>query len=116
MNKELENMDASVALLRHIENHIDILYNFLLSCGIKPKDKQLSTLTEALKDVKALKPKVNYIAYQTNNDGYVDKAIDMETFTEITQVPQDILRGYYKVDDKGNLVIDYARKNVLWGD
>jgi hypothetical protein len=116
MNKELENMDSSVLLFKHVEKHVDILYNFLVSCGLKPKDKQLSTLTEALKEVKALKPTVQYIAYQINGNGFVDKAIDMVTFTEVNDVPKDILRGYYKVDEKGNLVIDYGRKAILWGD
>jgi hypothetical protein len=112
----LNNLDASVVILQELELHIERLHNFLLSCGIKPKDKKLSTLTEALKEVKALKPNVNYIAYKVNEYGFIDNAVKMATFTQVNQLPVDILRGYYRIDTKGNLVVDYARKNVLWGD
>jgi len=109
-------MDSSILMLQHLEKHIDVLYNFLLSCGITPKDKQLSTLTEALKEVKALKPNLKYMAYKVNEDGYVVNAVEMATFTEVKGVPKDITRGYYKVDKKGNLVEDTRRKAILWGD
>jgi hypothetical protein len=109
-------MDSSVLLLQHLEKHIETLYNFLLSCGIKPKDKQLTTLTEALKEVKALKPSLKYMAYEVNEYGYVVNAVEMATFTDVKGVPKDITRGYYKVDNKGNLVVDAKRKAILWGD
>jgi hypothetical protein len=109
-------MDSSLLMLQHLEKHIDVLYNFLLSCGITPKDKQLTTLTEALKEVKALKPKLKYMAYEVNTHGYVINAVEMATFTEVKGVPKDITRGYYKVDKKGNIVLDTARKTILWGD
>jgi hypothetical protein len=109
-------MDSSLLMLQHLEKHIDVLYNFLLSCGITPKDKQLSTLTEALKEVKALKPQLTYIAYEVDKNGYVINAAPMATFTDVKLVPKDIKRGYYKVDKQGNLVVDIKRKAVLWGD
>ena len=109
-------MDSSILMLKQLEKHIDVLYNFLLSCGITPKDKQLSTLTEALKEVKALKPNLTYMAYETDANGYVVNAAPMATFTDVKAVPRDIKRGYYKVDKKGNLVVDTKRKAVLWGD
>jgi hypothetical protein len=109
-------MDSSVLMLQHLEKHIDVLYNFLISCGITPKDKQLATLTEALKEVKALKPNLNYMAYEVNEHGYVVNAVEMATFTDVKQKPKDITRGYYKVDKQGNLVVDAKRKAILWGD
>ena len=109
-------MDGTVLLLKQVEKHVEVLYNFLLSCGITPKDKQLSTLTEALKEVKALKPNLSYMAYKVNENGYVVNAVEMATFTEIKGVPKDITRGYYKVDKKGNIILDNARKAILWGD
>jgi hypothetical protein len=109
-------MDGTVLLLKQVEKHVEVLYNFLLSCGITPKDKQLSTLTEALKEVKALKPNLNYMAYKVNENGYVVNAVEMATFTEVKGVPKDITRGYYKVDKKGNIILDNARKAILWGD
>lgn len=109
-------MDSALLLLKHVEKHIEVLYSFLVSCGITPKDKQLSTLTEALKEVKALKPKLRYIAYETDDNGYVTEAVEMATFTEVKEMPKDIKRGYYKVDKQGNLVVDTKRKAVLWGD
>jgi hypothetical protein len=109
-------MDSSILMLQHLEKHIDVLYNFLISCGITPKDRQLATLTEALKEVKALKPNLTYMAYETNDQGYVVNAAPMATFTDVKSVPKDIKRGYYKVDAKGNLIIDNKRKAVLWGD
>jgi hypothetical protein len=116
MSKELENMDATVLMLQHLEKHIEVLYTFLISCGLSPKDRQLSTLTNELKQVKALKPKVKYIAYEVDKNGYVVKAVDMATFTGIKEMPKDINRGYYTVDNKGNLIVDNKRKSVLWGD
>lgn len=113
---KLENLDATTALLQHVESHVNILYHFLVSCGLNPKDKKLSTLTEMLKEVKALKPKITYVAYSIDENGYIDKAVNMKTFTQVDAMPVDILRGYYRVDEKGNLVIDHARKSVLWGD
>ena len=112
----LENLDATTVLFQKLERHIDILYHFIISCGITPKDRKLSTLTELLKEVKVLKPKINYVAYATNDYGYISDAVTMKTFTQIEEMPKDILRGYYRVDEKGNLVIDHARKSVLWGD
>jgi hypothetical protein len=109
-------MESTELMLKHIEKHADVLYNFLVSCGITPKDKQLSTLTEALKEVKALKPQLTYIAYETDVNGYVVNAAPMATFTDVKAVPKDIKRGYYKVDKHGNLVVDNKRKAVLWGD
>ena len=109
-------MDSSLLMLQHLEKHIDVLYNFLISCGITPKDKQLATLTEALKEVKALKPNLNYMAYEVNEHGYVVNAVEMATFTDVKQKPKDITRGYYKVDKQGNLVVDAKRKAILWGD
>ena len=109
-------MDSSVLMLQHLEKHIDVLYNFLISCGLTPKDRQLSTLTELLKEVKALKPNLNYMAYEVNEHGYVVNAVEMATFTDVKQKPKDITRGYYKVDKQGNLVVDAKRKAILWGD
>jgi hypothetical protein len=109
-------MDSSLLMLQHLEKHIDVLYNFLISCGITPKDKQLATLTEALKEVKALKPNLNYMAYEVNEHGYVVNAVEMATFTDVKQKPKDITRGYYKVDKQGNLIVDAKRKAILWGD
>ena len=109
-------MDSSILMLKQLEKHIDVLYNFLISCGIKPKDRQLSTLTEALKEVKALKPNLTYMAYETDANGFVVNAAPMATFTDVKAVPKDIKRGYYKVDKKGNLVVDTKRKAVLWED
>ena len=110
------NLDSTNLMLKHLEKHIDVLYEFLLSCGVTPKDKQLSTLTEALKEVKALKPNLNYMAYETDENGYVVNAVPMATFTEVKEVPRDIKRGYYKVDKNGNLFADTKRKSVIWGD
>lgn len=109
-------MDSSILMLQHLEKHIEILYNFLVSCGITPKDKQLATLTEALKEVKALKPNVTYVAYETDANGYVKTAVKMATFTQVREMPKDVIRGYYRVDKQGNLVVDTKRKAVLWGD
>jgi hypothetical protein len=109
-------MESAVLMLQHLEKHVEVLYKFLLSCGITPKDKQLTTLTEALKEVKALKPNLKYMAYEVNEYGYVVNAVEMATFTDVKGVPKDITRGYYKVDKKGNLVIDAKRKAILWGD
>lgn len=109
-------MDSSVLMLQHLEKHIDVLYNFLVSCGITPKDKQLATLTEALKEVKALKPNVTYVAYEADANGYIKNAVKMATFTQVREMPKDVVRGYYRVDAKGNLVVDNKRKAVLWGD
>jgi hypothetical protein len=110
------NLDSSVLLLGQLEKHIEFLYNFLISCGITPKDKQLSTLTESLKEVKALKPSIDYMAYKVNEYGYVVNAVEMATFTDVKDVPKDITKGYYKVDNKGNIVLDNARKSIIWGD
>jgi hypothetical protein len=109
-------MDSSTVMLQHLEKHIEVLYNYLLSCGITPKDKQLSTLTEALKEVKSLKPSVKYMAYEVNAYGYIINAVEMATFTGVKDVPADITKGYYKVDKKGNIVLDTARKAIIWGD
>jgi hypothetical protein len=112
----LENLDATTVLFQKLERHIDILYYFLLSCGITPKDRKISTLTELLKDIKVLKPKINYVAYATDSYGYITDAIEMKTFTGVDDVPKDITRGYYKVDKQGNIILDAARKSIIWGD
>lgn len=73
------------------------------------------TAVKSLITTKAIENGVPYMGVVINEQGYVKDVIPVNDFMKTVEVPQDLNRGYYKYEN-GKLVIDEARKALLWGD
>lgn len=105
--------NATQAVHRQVKKLAKALHEYLLSCGVIPKDGKLSTLIAEVDNIKAIKPGIEYIHLKVNKNGYITQFEDFGDVIEKIQVPADITRGYYKVVD-GKLVVDELMRRKLW--
>jgi hypothetical protein len=86
---------------------------FLKDCGYASPDATPEQIVEQLLRLPVLKPYKTYLGIQTNEEGYVTSYSRIDTFMEERALPEDLLRGYYKIVD-GKPVLDEERRRVLW--
>ena len=107
------NFEYIDELVEKVENIRGVLKDILDDHNIPYMDTKLSTLLESFKQLRTIKPNRRYIAVELNELGYIKNLIETDIIADPMPIPEDILRGYYKVVD-GKIVLDEARKSILW--
>ena len=105
--------NTTQVVFREIKKLNKTLHEFLLSCGVTPKDGKLSTLIKELNNIVAIKPGIEYIHLKTNSQGYITSFEELGDVLQKTKIPADITRGYYKLEN-GKIVADELMKRKLW--
>lgn len=109
----MDTMDIAAAILQMIEEHLTELTYYLNKNGRPEKLYKLSEVMEALNKLKVFKANEEYLGFTLDSDGYVKTHYKLNDFTLQQEVPYDISRGYYRIED-GKLVLDKERKELIW--
>lgn len=102
-----------VELTKKIDDIKLLLVSILNEHGIPYADTKISTLLKSFKQLRTIKPNRRYVAVELNELGYIKNLIETDIIADPMPIPEDILRGYYKVVD-GQIIVDTARKSILW--
>lgn len=107
-NDYLENM-----ISEELDYLLNELIKFLNDCGIELTSKTFNSAIRKLQEVIAIRKEKSYIGLTLNDLGYVRKFNEIDTIIEKQNLPEDILRGYYKIEN-GKIVLDERMKEKLW--
>lgn len=109
-------MDKSVdLLLKEVDDFLDDLIKYIEENGGKVRGKKLGDIKEGLHRLNVVNPKKSYFAFDLNENGFVYGYNKVDAIVENQEIPEDILRGYYKIK-RNKLVLDKNRQNQLWGE
>ncbi len=110
--EELKVVSFSEMILKDIEDARLKLNKFLMESDIDTGDKKFIPMLSMLDKVKVKKKDVNYVALVTDENGYIIKAEKFSDFVRAEGLPQDISKGYYKLEND-EIVLDYERQRQL---
>jgi antitoxin component YwqK of YwqJK toxin-antitoxin module len=97
-----------------LDELLDKLYDFLLSCDVTPKNKKLETLINSLNDIIAMKKNKLFYGVSLDKNNIVKQVYDINGLVENKgQLPDDILRGYYYYEN-GKILLDENLRRKLW--
>ena len=103
-------------VLETIQRHIDEMFVelkvFLNSSGIDTQGYTYSETLNAVRDLKVMLKDKTYVGLHTDSNGYIVNSFRLDEFVE-GNVPVDITNGYYFINKKGLLEIDYERKRQI---
>lgn len=92
---------------------IQDLEKFLNECNVEVSSKTLYSMIRGLDKIIAIRKGKSYIGVTLNSNGYVQKINKIDTIVAEQELPTDILRGYYKIED-GKLILDEQMREKLW--
>lgn len=104
-------------LEQEISDELELMKNkiesFLKDCNIEVTSKTFWSMLKKLDEVIAVRKDKSYIGVTLNDRGYVTTINSIDTIIDEQELPMDILRGYYKIEN-GKLVVDELMKDKLW--
>ncbi len=103
----------SERIVRDIDDLALKLQKFLVENGVTPSDSKITSLVESFNKLNVLKPSVEYIHFTLGEGGYISGEQPFGAVVEKQELPADIFRGYYKVEDK-KIVLDEEQRHKLW--
>lgn len=106
-------LDLSAKILNDLDSFIKNVNAILSDFGINENVKKLSEIESILKRIRLLKPSQNYLGVTLDSNGYIVDINPLHDFVLEQGVPEDVLRGYYKIKD-GVLYLDKERQALLW--
>lgn len=112
-----KNVEAIVKVLEisyNIPELKRVIKEFVEKHGGKYDGTDAMTAVMSLATTKAIENNVPYMGVIVEN-GYVKDIVPVNDFMKTIEVPEDLKRGYYKYEN-GKLIVDEARKALLWGD
>lgn len=89
------------------------LQKFLVANGVTPSDSKITSLIESFEHLNIIKPGEKYIHFTISKDGYISGEGEFGAIVEKQELPADIFRGYYKVENK-KIVLDEQQRHKLW--
>jgi len=98
------------------DQFIEELAQFLVDSGVKVKSGKMENIKKQIKELKVLNPNKSYVSIITDKNGYVKGYNIMDGFIENVDLPEDLIRGYYKINKNNKPVLDKGRRRELWGD
>lgn len=101
-------------IIQDMDNLALRLQDFLVDNGAVPEDASLTSLINAFEKLQVVAPNKNYTHFVLNEQGYI---IGKNKFGDIavieSELPPDITRGYYKIENK-KVVLDENKRQQLW--
>lgn len=102
--------------LKEVDKFIDELIEFIVDQGGELQGKKLSHIRNALKALTVKNNEKEYVSVVTDKNGYINGYNIMDTIIENKDLPEDLDKGYYRLDKNNNPVLDKKRRRDLWGD
>jgi hypothetical protein len=102
--------------LKVVDQFIEELVQFLIDSGVEIKSQKLADIKTQLQEIVILNPKKDYISIVTDKNGYIKGYNIMDTIVENVDLPEDLGKGYYKLNKNNKPVLDKKRRRDLWGD
>ena len=115
MSNTIIQEEVTVILLRKINKISEQLELFLKENGLNPTDNKLASLIDDLNKLQIISPNKSYLGVHLKN-GFISDVITVDKVVENQPLPEDIYSGYYRVDNKGNIILDEEQKIRLWED
>lgn len=111
--KPKSNVDLKTLILQDLSKLLADVNIYLYENGIKERVDTLSDILVVLGKLRVLKPSQNYLGVTLDSNGYIIDINQLHDFVLEQDVPEDVLRGYYKIKD-GVLYLDKERQALLW--
>ena len=95
----------------------ELLKEFLLLNDVEiESDTLYSLVSEMVEKVKVFKHSGEYHYFKTNEEGYVvdHRHIEGGITDRKFEVPEDIAKGYYKLNNQGKIIKDENKEMELW--
>ena len=89
------------------------LQKYLVENGVTPSDSKITSLVESFEKLNVIKPDTEYIHFTISKEGYISGEEEFGAIVEKQELPADIFRGYYKVEDE-KIVLDEEQRHKLW--
>lgn len=103
-------------VLKVVDQFIEELVEFLVQSGVEIKSQKLADIKAQLQEIIILNPNKEYVSVVTDKNGYIKGYNIMDTIVENVDLPEDLEKGYYKLNKNNKPVLDKKRRRDLWGD
>ena len=100
-------------MIEDIKVDVKKLYDYLDSCNVTPTRKALGPLIKDLEKIIAIRKNKKYIGIDTV-DGIIVGYADVDGIVEYQELPEDVLRGYYRYEN-GKIILDEKLRLKIWG-
>lgn len=107
------NVDLKTLILQDLSKLLADINIYLYENGIKERVEDLADILVVLNKLRVLKPSQNYLGVTLDSNGYIVDINSLHDFVLEQDVPEDVLRGYYKIQN-GVLYLDKERQALLW--
>ena len=111
--KPKSNVDLKTLILQDLSKLLADINIYLYENGIKERVEDLADILVVLNKLRVLKPSQNYLGVTLDSNGYIVDINSLHDFVLEQDVPEDVLRGYYKIQN-GLLYLDKERQALLW--
>jgi hypothetical protein len=108
-------MEVLKEYLAQADEFAEKIIIFIRSKGVEVKSSKFSDILKGLEELYVLQKQKEYIAVDLDRKGFIKLYNNMDEIIEAQDLPEDILRGYYKIKNN-KVVLDKKRQKELWGD
>jgi hypothetical protein len=102
--------------LKEVDKFLDELVQFIQDQGGELQGKKLSHIRDALRGLTVKNDEKQYVSVELDKNGYIKGYNIMDTIIENKDLPEDLDKGYYRLDKNNKPVLDKKRRRDLWGD
>ena len=102
--------------LKEVDKFLDQLVQFIQDQGGELQGKKLSHIRDALRGLTVKNDEKQYVSVELDKNGYIKGYNIMDTIIENKDLPEDLDKGYYRLDKNNKPVLDKKRRRDLWGD
>lgn len=106
--------ELALILINKINLANEKLHQFLVDSGVQPDEKKLGTLLDDLNKIRVLVPTKKYFGVYLDDMGYIKNISIIDELFEAQELPEDIFKGYYRIDEHGKLIRDDVKRAQLW--
>lgn len=94
----------------------EAMFQYLRKHKMPIEDRNITQMLQYMQEVQTIIPGHQYIGLKTNEKGYI---IGYEVFDKVVnlqEIPGDLLKQYYKVDENGRFEVDKEKLERFWGE
>lgn len=94
----------------------EALFQYLRKHKLPIEDRNITLMVQEMQRIQTFIPGHRYIGINTNDKGYIVGYEVFDTVVDLQEIPEDILKQYYKVDTNGRFVVDEEKRERHWGE
>lgn len=107
--------DEYTVIRVQIQELQESLFNFLRKNKVQVPDKKISSLLQGLEDIKTIVNGHNLVMVVLDELGYITGySITDSASDKVDEIPEDLGRGYYKMDENGRFIRDDEKYERYW--